>query len=221
MGNLLCLSVGLCCMFIVLPLYAYLCINTCGLGAGLLIILLMRLSYSESILAFYKRTVHFSWVPFRQYLAYSRLTFQMIFTADLTFGPLFLAFLAVNMPISAILLIELAFGGHSLQSTIVLTLMASHELLCCIVLHWAVAKFTKRLHAPSKRLLSLNAATTHRVGDFRARLQLHHSIVRLHTDVKYGITYGYVGCRITMGSFGKCMLFYTELLMYAYKFCNV
>src|SRR5699024_4213773 len=122
-----------------------------------------------------------------------------------------------QMPLSAFFLVQLSLGGLSQRQVLIIGAMPGHELLCCIVLHLAVARYTRRMHAPAKTLLSLYAARSHRTGDFHARLRLHHSIVRLHTNAKYGITYGTVGGLITMGSFAKCMILYTELLMYAYK----
>ena len=214
--------------------YTHVCISAAALGLILNILVILRVNCNAK---WFNRNLYgrFSWHYIVRYIVHDIKTVQFVFTCNNIFGPLLLAFLVVNIPISAYVIVLLALGiSPNIQSTIILAAFPAHELLCCVVIHWFSAKLNASLHKSSKRLLNAMATNAHRVGDFRARFWLEQTIARQLTKQKHGITYGFIEL-VTMASFGKvgnneikskilnifyiiqCMLLYCEFLMYSYK----
>lgn len=191
-------------------------ITVAAFGVTIFNIFSLRLGHNQKKYTTWRQAVPFTWAPLKAYLAYNTATYRYLFIANDPLGRLMVAFLAANLPVSAVCLIILATRETSLGSNSAVLILLIQGLLGCVPIHLAAAQLTRRLHAPAKALITLSAATGHRMGNLRARIALHLAIVKLATGKKYGFTYGPFGL-ITLSSFGKCMLLYGECLMYAYK----
>lgn len=200
----------------VILLYSATCINVCALAATTLVLLFLRNSLNETLLpsTVGRNSGPFPWASVARYLVYRTGTFRYLFIANGTFGALLVAFLTANLPSCAFVVVRLALGVPSPVAAYTLGIFLVHGFLGCVLLHWAIARCTKSLGTPVKRLFSLMAATGHRVGNFRVRLMVNLAIARLND--KFGFSYGAFGC-VTLGSFAKCMLLFGELVSYSYQ----
>ena len=182
--------------------YPIICIGAAALGLTLAIFCGFRL---RSNLTRLRRQLNysFSWRYIDQFIHYDIRTFELIFIGNDIFGRLLVAFLVVNIPISAYVIVLLSLGlAPTTRSAILLSAFPGHELFGCVVIHWFAAKVTARLHSSSKMFLNLMSNNAHRVGNLRARIKLSLTIDRLHTKHRYGVTYGAFGL-VSMASFGK------------------
>ena len=128
--------------------------------------------------------------------------FKAVFLGDRAFSKLMFAFLLVNVPMSAyLIMLNLIKQLDQFEHGFTL-MIAIDELLFITVMHIYIARFSKDAHQTANQLIRFNSRNQHRVGDFRARLKLSHQIARLHTDKRYGITYAGLA-PVTMNSFYK------------------
>lgn len=149
----------------------------------------------------------FHWNRIHEFIRNDIQTFELIFLADKTFGPLFLAFIAVNGPLNAYLVMALSVGTQKWPLLVLGVGIAVQQFLCTVGQHLAIGYFTKRLYSSSLLLNSLLVRNQHRVGHFRCKLKLSLAIFRLHSKRRFGFTYGSFGL-VTLKTFGKVEMIY-------------
>ncbi|KAH9395938.1 hypothetical protein TYRP_020353 [Tyrophagus putrescentiae] len=156
--------------------------------------------------------------------------FSAIFAGDAFLGQLFTIYLTFHLPLTVYATVLLVHGQalEHLLVGLVFVGGVTEALLGSAFIHLSVARLSSCLHQGGRMLVAFtaengaggNAAdeTCCRFRPLPTRFALHLSvhISRLLVRRKYGITYGYLGTLVTMKTFFKCLLLWSELLMYAF-----
>lgn len=168
----------------------------------------------------------FNWGNIQRFIRNDVRTFEMVFIMNQTFGKIFLAFILVNCPINAYLVMVIMLGKASGFVAFVIITFGIQQVVGIFLIHLGVAYFTKQIHHSGKLLIHLIVENQHKVGDFRTKFILGRAIHRIHTKRRYGITYGgfglitlktFVQVRITDGSHSQQIIL---IFMFSFFFCT-
>lgn len=163
----------------------------------------LLLACNSRFLVQLKKSQNFVWSQLDRFLKLDIEYFTVCFLNDSNLGPLFLAYLAVNMPLNAFVVMLLIFGrAQGAMMLFISYAFIAQQLAMIWGMHLSIAGLTKRSHSSAKVLLHLAAHKQYKVGDFRSKLRLALAIYRLHTKNKYGPHYGFLGL-VTMETFSK------------------
>lgn len=145
-----------------------------------------------------------------RFVRHNIATLQCIFSLNRLYGPLLLVYLLVVLPPNIMMAIYLMRNRLSYKQSIFLLVIFTGQLTCIFGMHLVAAIFSKKIHSPFKRIMSLNILI--KICPLRARIHLANSIQTFHVQKKrYGVTYGsgkYSFGLVTMMSFTKFILFY-------------
>lgn len=108
-------------------------------------------------------------------------------------GSVLFGLLLINAPLNAFMGMMLVSQNLDKVHAFFILLLVIYQAYFIFGLHLMAVSYPRRIHKPSKYLLSLAAtAKTNRLN-FRTRLQLSHFIFRLHTKNRHTISYGPAG----------------------------
>ncbi|KAI2806751.1 hypothetical protein BLOT_008709 [Blomia tropicalis] len=92
------------------------------------------------------------------------------------------------------------------------------QMILMFGIHLVMAMYGQRIHKPSNLMIHHMVYDKHMNGnDYqRARLRLALCIFAIHTNQKYGFTYGSFGL-VTINTLVKFTMFYAKFIMIAFK----
>lgn len=147
------------------------------------------------------------WSTISRFIREDIQNFRMIFLGNHMYGRILAVFILVNTPCNAYILIRVISQFDSLNNVTRiagLTILAE-QYTCIGLLHIFLAKSSLRVHRSPQPLFSLMVMERNRIRSISNRIRVDLTIARLHTNNRYGITYGKLSL-ITMQSFAKVNL---------------
>src|SRR5699024_955204 len=131
--------------------------------------------------------------------------FELLFCNIKACSNMFLAYMLMNGPTNAYLLILTARSRVQGTVAFYIILFMVQQFVGILALHLCIGHLSSHLHRSAKLLLPLAVAKRTRVVNFRTKLQLSLHIARLHTNKRYGLSYGPFGL-ISVAAFFKVNL---------------
>lgn len=168
------------------------------MGMATWLVFRIRVRHLQKILGY--RVTKFTVLRLQYFQQEQHKTFKFLYEVNKLFSIIFTTFLLSSSPLSATLLTALLTQSFSLFLTLGLTTFVSGVFIAILFLHYTAAKFSKHLHSPYHRVMSLNIRLLR--CSLRARLRLAWNIQAFHVHKRYGLMYAYCGL-ITMLAFAK------------------
>lgn len=152
------------------------------------------------------------------FIKHYTITMGHVFVMNQTYGKSLFTYMACHWPISMIILVFAYLG--KLHQTLFLIAILTQMLSCFYGNHFLAAFYSRNLHQPARRLMSLNVRT--KLKSIRNRLKLSLYSMMLHTTNPYGIAYGNAFGLITFRAFfkvGRLLLIFPSLepLLFRYR----
>src|SRR5699024_6498287 len=113
-------------------------------------------------------------------------TLVLFFRANKLYGDLFFAFLAVNCPVSAYLVMWIVMGEIEGIRVLFIATIAFDQMCLTILMHGLIANYSAHIHRPGKLLFHFftKADRSDQVCPLKLRLRLEHDIGALHVKKK-------------------------------------
>lgn len=124
----------------------------------------------------------------------------------------------VVLPTNAIMVMLLVLVPLRRSLVFVLAIIIAFEILIVFIMHLRMAYVAVKLHLPAKKLMHLFVHQEH-FNDVIEKLKLSEHIERFHCTNSYTVCYGKIG-KLSFASFGKHILCYCKLIVFAYKIIN-
>ena len=183
---------------------------------GMMAILYGNIRVTQNLKFLHTTLFDFHWGKIHQFIISDIQTFNIFLKINPSFSNLFLAFISTNLPTSALILLMIIQKQVHGVTLLYVSSFAGSQFSCILVMHIIFAIFSKKLHSSARLLKNITVLNQHRVGQFRIRLRLSLTVMRLSVNKKYGIQYGSIGL-VTLAAFFKSVLLYFEMMMYFYK----
>ncbi|KAJ6221061.1 hypothetical protein RDWZM_006873 [Blomia tropicalis] len=137
-----------------------------------------------------------------KFLRFNSHTIVLMTDLSQIFGQMFFLYLLFNYPSNAIFVIMISLYDFPSNLTKILIInIAIIQLAFLIFIHYGLAKWSKLIHAPAKKMMKLVAPINGKVN-LSMKLRLAHYVEHFHTINIYAPTYGKYG-KMTLNSFGK------------------
>lgn len=186
---------------------------------GMVSVLYSHIRIKQNLNLLKKICRDFNWIKLKHFIENDIRTFSISFEINPNFSKLFLSFISTNMPTNAFIVMMIADGQVKGWTLLYVSSFAASQFSCILIMHCVFAFNTKNLHKSAKFLGNIMVLNQHRVGQFRSRLQLSLTFMRLSVTNKYGVQYGPFSL-VTLAAFFKSVLLYFEMMMYFYKLIN-
>lgn len=192
--NLLCLDVAL---------YSFIDISVLATSTGLSYLHYLKIRINQNIKKLNELRSG-QWPTIRNFISNDLISFKMLFLLNRIYGRMLAVFILVNMPCNAYLMTRFIFKFESFSKIALIVgitvLLEQFEVIGLI--HLLVAKLSNRLHRPPIRLFHFMANKRNHIRQTSNRIRVDLTIARLHTNNRYGVTYGRLSL-ITMQTFAK------------------
>lgn len=155
----------------------------------------------------------------RAFFTYHTETFRHILYANCYFGPLLFIYLVLLVPVNSAYLVLTAVGTFNFLGTFFYANSILFQFLAIILFHLIAASYTSRIHRGVKQLPGIMARAASGQLSLDVKLKCAHYIFKFQGK-KYGISYSeprYGFGLISMASFTKFVLLYSELIMFTFK----
>lgn len=135
------------------------------------------------------------------------------------YGIVLFAYILINMPINALLLMMLFVNGKlSFTVQLVFVLMCITQILFLLAISYACALLSLKFHRPAKILLgSVAKPKNWSQQSLLTQLKLLRYLEHFHTLKLHTVNYGNGHSQITMQNFGRHLFFYVRLMLFAFK----
>ena len=178
--------------FLIVHSFVFVCLNA---FAEVMIWKIRLWQVEYTIDSFLKR----QYPPITYVMFIYKKTMQYIFDINPIYGEVFIVYLATNLPISALFVIDIILGVGGLFFRVIVTFMIISQILDIFLIHFLIANRNSQLNFHSKQIQSL---PFHYNFNPNIKFRLNLFIQTFHTKKKYGITYGRFGL-ITLFAFSK------------------
>lgn len=133
------------------------------------------------------------WRVFNQLAKYYRFHRQYLlstFDINKIFGKFLLMSLMINTPLNAYLIMSLLNRPFNIWIFSGITCGIIFQIIFIFILHLNALNYSRKIHASSKLLHSISTRIKLNNCFVKEKLDLSNYFVKIHTDTKYGITYG-------------------------------
>lgn len=157
----------------------------------------------------------------RRFFAVNNQFLLLLYDINRVYGRALYASVVVGLPANALVIFTFAFHQLSLLLQVILTLSGFLAVFFIFGVHLKVALIVAKLHCPAKKLMVVMASwpcsegRPRKAGCLRLKLKTLRYVEQFYTTNQHTVTYGKFG-KVTVKSFGRHLLYYTKLLIFAY-----
>ncbi|KAH9394158.1 hypothetical protein TYRP_021292 [Tyrophagus putrescentiae] len=229
-SSILLAEVNALLFFISLGAFAHIANLSVTIGVTTVLLHFILLSQIKQLLFFSgnlisRRSSTFTTAVTRKFISHQTSALLQVLAFDRLFGSLLFAYILANCPLNALacsLLIQGRLEGANSKGDLKgnLVQFVIGQFIPFFAVHVMAAKYSRKLHTPTLRVLSLNVQNRMRLsGSSNSSIRDQHQVMRFvehfHTTSPYGITYAGMGL-VTMVTFAKFCMYYHQFLMYIY-----
>lgn len=150
-------------------------------------------------------TTKLNLVEFGRYRALYIKTLAFFFSLNRMYGRVFLANLLGLCPSNVIMTLWMILGLVDAENNLFFVFFIVYQYLFIFAIHLLLTFCSKHIHRPVKALIHMLVHTTKNgIGNIRSRIRLSNDIFALHTQNRYGFTYGNFGL-ISLAAFAKIL----------------
>ena len=226
-SSILLAEVNALLFFISLGAFVHIANLSVTIGVTTVLLHFILLSQIKQLLFFSgnlisRRSSTFTTAVTRKFISHQTSALLQVLAFDRLFGSLLFAYILANCPLNALacsLLIQGRLEGANSKGDLKgnLVQFVIGQFIPFFAVHVMAAKYSRKLHTPTLRVLSLNIQNRMRLNfnssstssSIRDQHQVMRFVEHFHTASPYGITYAGMGL-VTMVTFAKVRDFFVD-----------